>query len=61
MRVSIERRLWCDPRTGVCEVEESVARGEYAARALSVGSVLVAECRVGDRVVFIVNDLGRPA
>jgi hypothetical protein len=28
---------------------------------MSVGSVLVAECRVGNQLVFIVNDLGRPA
>ena len=49
------------PEDRSLEVEEPVARGEHAARTVSVGSVLVAECRVGDRVVFIVNDLGRPA
>jgi hypothetical protein len=60
MRVSIVARLWCDPRSGACEVEERIGPAECSGRHICIGTVLVAQCDVDGQFVFVVNDGVRP-
>jgi hypothetical protein len=60
MRVSIVARLWCDPRSGTCEVEERIGPVQCSGRHPWVGTVLVAQCDVDGEVVFIVHAPDRP-
>jgi hypothetical protein len=59
MHVSIDTRLWCDPRTGACEaaeVDAATVRGPTREGC----TVQVAQCRVGGELVFVLDDLLRP-
>ena len=58
MRVSIAT-LWCDPTSGICEVErpmDPAERAKHTIQKLYARNVQIARCDVEGCVVFVVYD-----